>query len=122
MTHPINEWYLLMLLVGHFFADFVLQTDAQAKNKSKDIRALLSHTLSYSFVLGGFSVWMVGVKDSITFVAITFAAHTLTDYITSRMVRPRFEKGDYHNAFVIIGFDQMLHYVQLYLTLKLLLP
>jgi hypothetical protein len=54
------------------------------------------------------------------FSAVTFVGHTATDYITSRCSKKYFSKNDYHNGFVVIGFDQILHYLQLYFTYKLL--
>jgi len=39
------------ILIIHWFADFVLQTDEQAKGKSKNFNDLLSHTFTYSFHL-----------------------------------------------------------------------
>ena len=56
----------------------------------------------------------------ILFALITFIIHTITDYITSREVHKYFDKKDTHNGFIIIGLDQILHYVQIYLTIKLL--
>jgi len=54
------------------------------------------------------------------FVLITFVAHTITDYFTSRLNAKLWAKGDVHNFFVSVGFDQVLHYVQLFVTYQLL--
>lgn len=116
----MKEIYLLQLLVLHFFADFIMQTNAQATGKSKRWKPLLTHTGSYATIFLFGLLWPLG-SSALLFAVITFVAHTATDYVTSRLSRPLFEKGDYHNGFVVIGFDQMLHYIQLYLTLKLLL-
>lgn len=117
----MNEKVLLTILLVHFIADFVMQSDEDAKKKSTDTNALLSHTGIYSLV------WMVAAGLFLSpirimiFTIITFIAHTITDYITSRIVKKYFDKQDYHNGFVVIGIDQMLHYIQLYLTFKLLI-
>jgi hypothetical protein len=53
---------------------------------------------------------------------LTFLCHFITDYITSRIVKKRFEDKYYGSpipnlgAFTVIGFDQVLHYAQLFLT------
>lgn len=125
----INLVVVLVVFIVHFLGDFVLQTDWQAKNKSKDNKALLSHTLTYS------SVWLVvslffglvtmtlvdAIIFSCTFTLITFIAHTITDYFTSRLNTKLWAKGDVHNFFVSVGWDQVLHYVQLYTTFYLLM-
>lgn len=54
------------------------------------------------------------------FVPITFIFHTITDYFTNRLNSKLWAKGDVHNFFVSVGFDQCLHYVQLFLTYYLL--
>jgi hypothetical protein len=50
------------------------------------------------------------------FVWITFLSHTIQDYFTSRLNSRLWAKGDTHNFFVSIGWDQVLHYTQLLLT------
>jgi len=49
------------------------------------------------------------------FFLITFAAHTITDWFTSRWCKYYFSRGNNHNGFVVVGLDQMLHYAQLIL-------
>ena len=127
----INIYAVLGILLIHWFADFVLQTDRQAKNKSKSWKALLSHTGTYSAVwyviLVFFSVWgnhfngpSIGElgwsKWMGAFPLVTFVCHTITDYFTSRLNSKLYAKGDVHNFFVSIGFDQWLHAAQLLLT------
>jgi len=111
---------IIFMLLIHWLADFVLQTHNQATKKSTSWKALLGHTLSYA------GVWFVALSfffpaaPIIIFVAITFVAHTITDYITSREAVKLHKKGDIHNFFVVIGFDQILHYAQLLITFILI--
>lgn len=130
----INIYVVLAILFIHWVADFVLQTDEQAKNKSKSWKALLSHTFNYSLmwysILVIFSVWgnhFGGPKPQdlgwspwmALFPIVTFVCHTATDYFTSRLNSKLYAKGDVHNFFVSIGFDQWLHAAQLLLTYQL---
>jgi len=46
----MNLIEIFSILLIHWFADFVLQTDEQAKGKSKNWLDLLQHTLNYSIV------------------------------------------------------------------------
>lgn len=142
---------VLAIILMHWLADFVFQTDKMAKGKSKNWNDLLSHTGTYSVI------WLIPiillfpknwttsqyVLTSLLFGGITFIAHTVTDYFTSRLnskLTPkeetimlkwdinqkeepfiRFPNGrSYHNLFVNIGFDQVLHYTQLLLTYYIL--
>lgn len=126
----VNEFVLLAILIIHWVADFILQSDANAKGKSSSWIHLLSHTFIYSLVwIPCVLVYLhytseisplLRIFETLAFVVITFISHTITDYITSREVKKLFAKNDHHNGFILIGFDQMLHYVQLFLTLKLI--
>ena len=111
---------IFAIIIIHWFSDFVLQTDKQAKGKSSNWNDLLEHTLSYSviwLIIGTFySVYLGNYWNGVYFALITFIAHTITDYFTSRLNSKLWAEGKVHNFFVSVGFDQVLHYVQLFLT------
>ena len=118
---------LLFYLLLHWYADFICQTDKQAKGKSKNWSDLLQHTFNYSgiwFIVG--LLYIIHTPSVIlfwkvaTFFIITFITHTITDYFTSRLNSKLWSEGKIHNFFVSVGFDQVLHYVQLFLTYWLL--
>lgn len=115
---------IFSLLVVHWLADFVAQTHWQAMNKSSDNWALTKHIGSYTMIWYIFVMvhfFIMGPSQPfgvIWFLLITFGAHWITDYITSREVKKLREKEDYHNMFVVIGFDQLLHYAQIFLCYK----
>jgi hypothetical protein len=44
------------------------------------------------------------------------ALHFITDACTSRLTGYFYKKGDYHNFFVVIGFEQFIHYTCLFVT------
>jgi hypothetical protein len=116
---------IFSIIIIHWIADFVLQTDKQAKGKSKNWEDLLLHTSTYSIVWLFFPLilYFFGIPFSgkiLLFILITFIAHTITDYYTSRVNSALWDKGDVHNFFVSVGFDQVLYYVQLFLTYYLL--
>ena len=128
---------ILSIIFIHWVADFIFQAEEWATNKSKSFKALVRHTAMYSFiwhlVIFGFSVYgnrfngpsfedLGWTPWMITFPVITFVFHTLTDYFTSKIVSRKFANQEYGSpipnfgAFTVIGFDQVLHYVQLFLT------
>jgi len=110
---------VLEIIFIHWFADFFCQTSFQAENKSKRFDALTFHILSYSAITAT-AWWLIfglNFTPTVLFVfTITFCVHWITDFITSRMTSPLFAKKQYHWAFVVIGIDQVLHYIQLFLT------
>lgn len=112
---------ILLIIIVHWFADFVLQTNSQAKGKSKNWKPLLQHTLNYSlcWMIVGIIIypsWSMFIGFTLPFTVITLVAHTITDYFTSRLNRKLWEQGRTHAFFVSVGFDQVLHYAQLFGT------
>lgn len=118
----MTEKLFIYILLIHFLADFGLQTHDQATNKGKSDKWLFYHVGVYSIIwfIASF-IWMGDWWIAIHFSFITFCCHFITDWWTSRIGKPFWEKGDYHNGFVVIGFDQILNYLQLYYTFKLLM-
>jgi hypothetical protein len=119
----MSDSIFIYMLVIHFLADFGLQTDEQAKGKSTRRYHLFNHCAVYSAIW--FLASYVLLNDwvnSFVFAAITFGFHFITDLFTSRIGKMYWDEADYHNGFVVVGFDQVLHYIQLYYTLVLILP
>ena len=128
---------IIILLFTHFVADFIFQDEKWALGKSSSWGDLLKHTTTYSIIfflvmcllsikeLAGF-VGLYRLNMVLLFTLITFIVHTITDYITSREVKKKFDAKKYGSdipnlgGFTIIGFDQFLHFLQLILTYKLL--
>lgn len=120
---------IFVIIITHFIGDFVLQTHWQAINKSKDNNALTQHVSIYAmcylvpmwmlFYMEPFNFWGAVVL-SLLFAWITFVSHWVTDYFTSRLNAKLWAKGNIHNFFVSIGFDQLLHFTQLITTFCIL--
>jgi hypothetical protein len=129
---------VLSIIFIHWVADFIFQAEEWANNKSNSNSYLFTHVLTYTIIwgfLGSFLftnpcgsslIGCVEIDKLGVFLGVTFVAHFITDYITSRIVKKRFEDKYYGSpipnfgAFTIIGFDQVLHYAQLFLTYYLL--
>jgi len=120
---------ILIIITIHFIGDFVLQSHWQAINKSKDNEALTQHASTYALCWIGPMTALFYIDHftlsgsfllSLAFTTITFLAHWITDYFTSRLNSKLWAKGNMHNFFVAIGGDQLLHYFQLFATFCLL--
>ena len=123
----MNIWLIIYLIIAHYIADFIFQDEEWATNKSKDIRSLLKHTYTYSFVFT-LLVWLIFPwYIAFTFFSTMLLSHTAIDYVTSKIVSRKFQNKEYGSsipnfgAFSIIGFDQVLHYITIFLTLDFVL-
>ena len=128
---------VLQIVFAHWVSDFVLQSGWMATNKSKNWRALLAHVATYttSMTVLMFIMAILLSQTVIKFnmingiiLAMTPSAymawillngvlHLITDAITSRITAKLWMRGDMHNFFVVVGFDQMIHYTCLFVTL-----
>jgi len=98
---------VILILLAHFIADFVCQTDKIAVNKSSNLGYLSLHAFMYSslFLFWGFQ-----------FLLITFAAHWIVDFFSSKATTKLWKEGKRHWFFVVIGLDQFIHVSGLFIT------
>lgn len=119
MKAEISISVLATILLVHWIADFILQTDKQAKGKSKNWGDLLGHTINYSVCWWAMLLFLP-LHETLIFIGATFICHTITDYFTSRLNSKLWSEQKVHYFFVSVGFDQILHYTQLIITFQLL--
>lgn len=107
MTTGIEIEVLLALIWIHFIADFVLQSDWMAQNKSKKNWPLLVHIAVYTAPLFLFG-WL--------FALVNGLAHFVTDWLSSRATSWLWANQKRHWFFVVIGLDQAVHMTTLVVT------
>jgi len=120
---------LLLILIAHFVGDFLLQSDEMAKNKSSSWGWLSEHVLIYSVTLLALVMVLGIISEPFNYpypsnypylwgdwILINAALHFVTDAITSRGTAWLYKNNERHWFFVLIGFDQLLHYAALILT------
>ena len=103
---------IIALAWAHWLADFVLQSDQMARNKSTSNFWLLAHVWVYSITLAAFFGW--------EYALINGLAHAAVDACTSRINSRLWKAGKVHYFFVGVGFDQALHFTILFLTIPLI--
>lgn len=103
----MNTNTLLFLIWTHWFADFILQSDKIALNKSNSNITLLQHVALYGvcFIWAG---WQFALANAVL--------HFATDWVTSRATKKLYQAGHRHWFFVVIGLDQALHMTAILLT------
>lgn len=104
---------IIWLAFTHWIADFVLQSDWMAQNKSKNNGALMLHCLIYGLTLGVLTF-------NPLFGALNFFIHFPVDYVTSRINSRLWTNKQVHWFFVSVGLDQWIHFVTLILTAQYL--
>jgi len=113
----MSTFILISLIMwSHFVADFVYQSDWMAKNKSSNYKVLLAHVATYTAFIYIFMMsFFFGADRPDQYLNVAYwallngALHLVVDFFTSRLTSHLWTKGDVHNFFVVIGFDQFLH-------------
>lgn len=104
--------FVLLLLV-HWLADFALQTPEQANNKYNNPTALGAHVLTYGASMGVAIVCLFAGNHPGAMLAcaviVVLVSHFIIDGITSKLTHYLYQEKRYHDFFVVIGFDQLLH-------------
>ena len=128
---------VLQIVFAHWVSDFVLQSGWMATNKSKNWRALLAHVATYTASMTVLMFIMaILLSDTVikfnmingiilamtpsaymAWILLNGVLHLITDAITSRITYKLWGRSKMHEFFVVVGFDQMIHYTCLFVTL-----
>jgi hypothetical protein len=112
---------LLILFWVHFLADFVLQSDKMALNKSHSFKWLTAHAVVYGLPFYVFIGLLVNFRFAVLYAVLNSSLHWIVDAVTSRITAKLWLHHQRHWFFVVIGFDQAIHYTCLILTYVVLL-
>lgn len=117
----ISIYTVLTFMFIHWVFDFFLQTDEMARGKSSSNKHLCDHIGSYCAGL-----WIMALLNTSYFnfnfamiavwIILNSFFHFFTDYVTSRASSLLFKAENYHDAFVVIGIDQFIHYATLFMS------
>lgn len=111
---------LVTILFGHWAADFLLQTETMALNKSHSLKWLAIHVLVYTAALGLFALLLLQWEDALMFAGMNGMLHGVTDFFTSKLTAAY--KDNRRIFFLIIGLDQFIHSATLLITLGYFIP
>lgn len=114
---------IITILFAHWVADFIFQSQEIAANKYNNIYVLIRHICIYTTVL--FSILCISKLFGINIdseklmqlCALNGLLHFIVDFCTSKITHYLYSKNKIHEFFVVIGFDQLLHYSCLFMTL-----
>ena len=98
---------VLTLVWLHFLADWLMQTDRVATQKSQSNSILLWHVSVYSLPFVWFG-WQYALTNG--------ALHFVVDWFTCRATTRLHRAQKRHWFFVVIGLDQALHFTALFWT------
>ena len=111
---------IYIIILAHWIADFICQTNWMAQNKSESYKALSLHILCYTTALALVMFLLTQNTNSFLYALINGVVHFVVDAITSRITSKLYAKGDVHNFFVVIGLDQAIHMATLIATKEIL--
>jgi hypothetical protein len=102
------------LLVAHLVGDWLLQTEWQAVNKTKNYRALLSHIGVYSVIMLGVLILDFGFQNIYVYIMVGMLAlsHALLDRrwpVIRLMEAFRLIVKREPERWLVMAIDQVLH-------------
>ena len=112
----------IYLLVAHYISDFLFQTRKMGEGKSTSIKLLTEHVLVYTsmiLLVCSPAVLFFG-KVIIYWALVNGVLHWITDYFTSRASKRAYDRGDLKSFWWIIGLDQLIHGICLFITFGLM--
>ena len=105
----IQLFMVFILVWCHFIADFLLQSEKMALNKSKSFKWLNIHAAVYGLVITVIGMLTIGIERGLIFGVVNWVAHGFVDFWTSKGTSILWQKKAVHWFFCLIGFDQALH-------------
>lgn len=113
---------IMWFLSSHYITDFIIQSEEQAKEKSYDSLILLEYCIEYALVMsvmtGIYSLFINGWNDVSYWIVTSFICYLVThfyiDFSTSRISSKYFKEKEAHMGFVILGLDQLIHYLVIF--------
>lgn len=98
-------WIIVWLMFAHWVSDFVLQKHKWAVNKSKSVVALTKHVLTYTIGM----ILATSIVGNPVIGLVIGLLHWPVDFVTSKITSRLYADEQYHNFFVVVGFDQWIH-------------
>ncbi|WP_047913136.1 DUF3307 domain-containing protein [Paenibacillus sp. TCA20] len=115
----------ILQFVGHRIGDFILQTDVQAQNKTKDWKARLRHCFSYSLSVSLLTWILLPIHYLPIIFLITIVEHFIIDdrrfvvwlktNIETKIAKQKEFNISTVPGFVIIEIDQTIHMIRMLL-------
>ncbi len=112
----ITSLVIVLSLFAHFIGDFILQSDAMALKKSKNVRVLLEHAGIYIIPFYPICLFF---NIPITWLFVNMFCHFCVDFVSSKITAHFWKTDERHWFFVTIGADQFIH--QLFIITTLIL-
>lgn len=113
-------YQIAAVIILHFVFDFIFQSHWMATNKSKSNKALLAHVSVYAIGLTIIAMNCLPPIYIFPWVIFNAVAHFVTDYFTSRASSKQFG-NNWHDFFCVVGVDQVIHYLTLFGSIKLMI-
>ncbi|WP_092269302.1 DUF3307 domain-containing protein [Brevibacillus centrosporus] len=117
MLISVNVELFIILYVAHKVADYLFQTDGQARFKSEDWGFLLRHCIVYTITVLGFAYLVIGYF-SVAATILIFFSHLILDkrdFLNWWAVHIKRIKdpNSQHVSTVMLELDQAFHYIVL---------
>lgn len=133
----MNLFIIFLVLFSHWIADFILQKNTKKTIRDKKfitklkklIKQTLPHSLMYSIITSLF-IFISQIFNILNernylilvlFFLLNFLTHFITDTIVTLVNETYLKKNKRHAFVVSVGFDQLIHYMTLFVLIDLII-
>lgn len=115
--------FIILILIAHYFSDFLMQNEEIANNKHKSLDYLIVHSATYGLWMILVMLLCVSVLDMdvdkllvIDWMIINTGLHFVIDFVSSKITASYYKKGKFRSFLNIIWLDQIIHIILLITT------
>ena len=99
------------VFVGHLIGDWIVQTDWQAANKTRNAKALIQHMLGYHLTLFVFMILCMPLRTAWLILMVSYFTHSFIDlrWPVVRLMEITGSKPFSETLWGVLIVDQVLH-------------
>lgn len=119
LSFDLDMKLFIVLYIAHKIADYLLQTDYQARMKSTNIAPLITHCLIYTVTVMSFAYLFTGFF-SWAAILVMFLSHLIIDNQTflhwwAKYIKRMPEPSNKNVKMTLLELDQSFHYIVLFI-------
>lgn len=110
------------VLIGHLIGDWIIQTDWQAENKTKNWKAMQQHMVGYNLCMFSLCVPYMPLRSILILIMVSWTTHSILDrrWPIKRLLELSRSKDFSETTWGVLIVDQIVHITILFACVEVL--